>query len=429
MSKTLKVAANVPSSIPFQKEYSAIFRFAYERWGENKTEVQIRYEVKSRWKKTVNCWIAQNAIKTAKQEYDAHQAQLATGQRKKKVIWGGRKNFEKRTKDEISKAEYDKARLRPVIIQGEVQYDSNRLFDFSKLKDNIIIYKPNRRTKVEYSFITGKNQDKEIQYLINNIGVIPIQVLLKEGQICFIYDQEKAPITKNIKDRILGIDMNTSNMGATIVDFKNGKEILVKTNIFKISKATRKNDSKRNHETKEIAHNIIKMARHYRCSEVSMEELTMGAVDVGLGKNFNRLCNNEWNRELFQWTIKKLCDKYNIKCKMINCAYSSTIGNILHRDLPDPCAAAWEIARRGKYQYVKELCMYPKVDFSKIDILNRWKKEGVDLTKSIDWKELHDKLKDSGLKYRVALESLKSSVRDFCCMKTGIIIYSNFSIP
>ena len=265
--------------------------------------------------------------------------------------------------------------------------------------------------------------------LINNIGKIPIQVLLKEGQICFSYEQEKEVIATKIKDRILGIDMNPNNIGITIVDFKNNQEVLIKSKVFKISNKTRQHDNKRNYETKEIAHQIIRIAKHYRVSEISIEELAMGAKNAGLGKNFNRLCNNEWNRELFQWMIRKLSDKNNILLKEINCRYSSTIGNILHRNLPDPCAAAFEIARRGKFQYIKKLCMWPQVDFSKIDILNLWKKTGIDLTKSIDWKALHYGLKNSKLKYRVSLDELKSSVRDFRCMNTGVIIYSDFSIP
>ena len=161
MQKTLKVVADVPSDIPFQREYSAIFRFSYERWSEGYKEIMIRWLATNRWR-NINCWLIQNAILSAKQEYKAHQAQNTSGQRKKKVIWGSRKNFDKRKKGEISKAEYQKARLRPIIIQGDIEHKSNRLFDFSKLRDNIITYKPNRRTKIEYTFITGKNQDKEI---------------------------------------------------------------------------------------------------------------------------------------------------------------------------------------------------------------------------------------------------------------------------
>ena len=172
------------------------------------------------------------------------------------------------------------------------------------------------------------------------------------------------------------------------------------------------------------------MAIHYQCEAIALEELTMGSRDAGKGRNFNRLCNNEWNREQFQWLIKKLCDKYNIKCIPVNCAYSSTIGNILHRNMPDPCAAACEISRRAKYKYVKKLCIYPEVNFSEIPILNQWKKEGLnDLTDCDSWKDLHDKLKNSAIKYRVPLDCFTQFlVSDFSSTKSGIVIYSNFII-
>ena len=72
--------------------------------------------------------------------------------------------------------------------------------------------------------------------------------------------------------------------------------------------------------------------------------------------------------------------------------------------------------------------MWPLVDFSQIEILNLWKKQGIDLTKSINWKALHLGLKNSKLKYRVSLDELVSSVIDFYCKNTGVVIYSNFSI-
>ena len=416
MQKTLKLRADV-NNIPFQREYSAIFRFAYERWIDEYTEKQIRSEVKARWP-DINCWIAQCAILDAKTQYTAH---LATKHRSKKVIWGTRKLFDKRQRDEITNEEFKKARLRPVIIQGEALNKSNRLFDFSKLSENILIFKPNKYTRIEYKFYSSKDQNTELLYLIKNIGIMPIRVMLKDNWICFSYEQEQSP-SITIKDRILGIDMNPSNIGTTIIDFKNNQETLIKSNIYKISKDTRTDDAKRNHETIQLAHNIIKLAKHYRCSEISLEKLTMGANNAGLGRNFNRLCNNEWNRELFQWNIKKLCDKYGIICKFVNCAYSSTIGNILHRDLPDSCSAAWEIARRAKYQFVKVLCMYPPADFSKISILNHWKKDDIDLTSSISWIDLHNRLKTSKLKYRVELCKLLCSSLDFCCKQSGITI-------
>ena len=425
MQKTLKLTAEV-IDIPFQLECSAIFRFSYERFSEARTEKEVRALIKIRWPH-VNCWLCQCALLCARQEYKAHQTQQQNGQRKHNVVWGGRATRKQYLDKEISKDDYKKAKLRPVVSQGEKGEKSNRLFDFTRLHDNIVIYKPNSETKIEYKFITGANQKQEINYLIANIGKIPIQVLLKEGQICFTYEQEKAIPINKIANRIIGIDQNPNKIGVSIIDFINNQEILVKAVCFKISSEARTDDNKRNYETIQIAHKIIKLAKHYRCAEIALELLTMGAKDNGKGRNFNRLCNNQWNRTQFQWIIKKLCDKFAIKLKEINCAYSSTIGNILHRNLPDPCAAAWEIARRGKFLFVKQLCMFPSVNFSQIDILDQWKKTGIDLTKSINWIDLHNGLKNSKLKYRVAIDELKSIAIDFCCRKSGINVYSNFT--
>ena len=433
---TLKVEADV-KDIPYQYEYSSIFRFAYERWVEGKTEIDIRALVKQIWttrntnstakhKVDVNCWLAQCAIKEAKKEYKAHKEQIKSGQRKKKVIWGGRNNFEKLKNNKITKDVFKKLRLRPLVVQGEQQYESNRLFDLNNIKNGIITYWPNRYTSIDYKFKIHPYQIDQINYISQNIGILPIQVLLKEGQICFSFEQEKQVLLNQIENRILGIDMNPNYIGISIVDFKNNKETLVKSICYKISNNTRRNDNKRNHETIQIGHNIIKVAKHYRCNQISIEDLTMGSKDNGLGKNFNRLCNNEWNRNQLVWTIEKLSDKNNIVFKQVNCAYSSTIGNIMNRYLFDPCASAFEIARRGHYQYVSELCMYPPVKFSEINILNQWKKEGYDFTKCINWKVLHDDLKSSKLKYRVMLDDIKSSIRDFCCRNSGISILSNF---
>jgi hypothetical protein len=111
--KTLNLKANVPSNIPFQREYSAIFRFSYERFIELKTEKQIRPEVKIRWPK-VNSWMAHCAILSAKAEYKAHKALIQSGQRKSKVIWGSKKNFDKKKRRNI-KSRISKSKITTYI--------------------------------------------------------------------------------------------------------------------------------------------------------------------------------------------------------------------------------------------------------------------------------------------------------------------------
>lgn len=417
MYKTLKLKADL-LNIPYQKEYSAAFRFSYERFYEGiDLYKEIENKVKINWP-TLGCWLQRMAILDAKSQYESHIALKRT----KKVVWGGRDNLLKLSQGKISKDQWDELRLRPITIQGEANSKSNRLFNFSELDKNILIYKPNKKTKILIPFKIGKNQKKEIAYLMKNIGVIPIQVQLKKNQICFSYEQEKEPI-KVISNRIMGIDMNPNYIGISIVH----NDKLIKSKFFKWSDKARKNNNKRIHETNQIAHSIIQIAIHYRCETISLEELTMGSKNSNKGKIFNRLCNNEWNRELFQWQINKLCDKYGIKCISVNAAYSSTIGNILHRYLPDACASSMEIARRRKFKFTKKLCLYPKTNFNQIAILNQWKEEGLlNLTDITSWVDLHKQIKNSKIKYRVPLTDFKYLVSDFQSIKSGITSYSDF---
>jgi hypothetical protein len=291
-----------------------------------------------------------------------------------------------------------------LVIQGEKKEHSNRLFDFSRLSENILIYKPNKKTHIVIPFKIGYNQKKEIEYLLRNISQIPIQVTLKKNQICLTYEQEKEIPHSQISGITLGIDNNPNYIGVNIS--RNGVDIY--NTVFSWSNKARKNDNKRKHETIQIAHRIIALAVHFHVSLVALEDLTMGARDAGLGKNFNRLCNNEWDRNEFTWQIKKLGDKNNIKVLEVNCAYSSTIGNVMYRHLPDPCAAGKEIARRGQNKFVKSLCMYPEVDFTNLPVLTQWK-------------ELHNVLKNSKIKYRVPLEGISSDVFRFSSVRSGIL--------
>jgi len=481
MIKTLKLIADT-KDIPFQREYSAIFRFAYERYYENiivtskvdgktikqdtkiyalvaemwrtdqellavaeptwlvkggnirkiggkllKTNKELVDRINSREQKNIGSWMAWNAILDAKAQCKAHKSQEKTKQRTHKVVWGGKDVKKAYDAGNITKEAYKNFKLRPIVIQGQKQSESNRLFDFSRLCDGVLVFMPDKYTNIEINFTAGANQQVELAYLVDNIGKIPIQVQLKNGQVCLAFEQELAPAQKKIKDRIGGIDLNPNYIGFTIVDFKEGKEELVKTICFKFSNKTRRNDAKRRYETIQIAHAITKLANHYRCSEISLEELTMGAKNTGKGKNFNRLCNNQWNRTLFQWNIKKLGSKFGIEVKEVLAAYSSTIGNILHSDLPDPCAAAWEIARRAKFQFIEKLCMYPDTNFSQVPVLNLWKKQGIELDYD-SWSGLHKQIKSAKLKYRTLLSDFNYAVQDFCSSTSGITVFSNFSL-
>jgi hypothetical protein len=436
MLVTLKIKTQV-LDFPFQREYSSVFRYAYERTKEGLDQKQIRALAKEIWsnpqsnnEQGTNSWIVQCAIMDAQAQHAAHEAQIELGQRRPgPVVWGGAKNLKLRAESKITKTEWRRLRLRPMCLQGEAVKKSNRLFDFSGLAEGIITYKPNRHTKLEIPLqVVSKNQAKKLAYIASRIGQIPIQVQLKAGQVCLTYEQEKCADTKAlVANRILGIDQNPNSVGITVMDFKDGKSKIIHAEQISWSNSARANDAKRDHETTQIAHAIIRLARHYRVSEIAIEKLTMGARDAGLGRRFNRLVNNQWNRCQFDWCLTRLCDQYRIELTHVNCAYSSTVGNLTHRSLPDACGAATEIARRAHYKYQKSLCMFPPFNVNTIIPVNQWKNEGIDLSHCGSWVDIHNSIKNAKLKYRVQLSSLQSAVLRFLSTSSGLLRYTQFA--
>ena len=138
--------------------------------------------------------------------------------------------------------------------------------------------------------------------------------------------------------------------------------------------------------------------KHLRVDKVFVEELKFKNGDKKKGKGFNRLVINKWKRSTFDRILAKYYKTYKV-----NAAYSSTIGNVLNPTLPDPVAASTEIARRGyRLTISKNGQFYPELP-AKSYIEDRWKKPDVPDFK--EWKELHDWLKLTGLKYRVDVGS------------------------
>jgi IS605 OrfB family transposase len=436
MITTLKLSTPI-DVFPFQRQYSSVFRAAYKRASDGLGQLAIREYIRDRnlsnTKKTnqapLNSWLTQCAILDAISQYDAFDAQVKKGLRKTtNVVWGRKENMKARTDGKITRDEWKALRLRPMKIQGEKLQKSNRLFDFTRLKENILVFKPNATTRVEIPFVcSSPNQIKQIDYLCENIGNIPIQVQLQKGSVCLTFEQEKEPISNLLPHRKLGIDQNPNYIGVSIVDFIDGHEKLIKSFVYKWSNDARQNSNKRDHETKEIAHSIVRMAAHYKVSEIGLEKLSMGAKDAGKGADFNRLVNNEWNRTLFSQIVTKQATKYGIGIFVVNPAYSSTIGNVMHADQPDPAASAWEVARRVYHKHKKSLCLYPKLDKEYLENLNLWKKSDLDISQIHDWPGVHRAIKKAKLKYRVQISQLKSSVSRFSSIKSKILFYTDFA--
>mgnify|MGYP003539753143 CR=1 FL=1 len=203
--------------------------------------------------------------------------------------------------------------------------------------------------------------------LLTNDKKLPVSFKLTTTHIFITYDENRLERevlqNKKIVDRVLGIDMNPNYIGTSIQ--QNNK--ILSTKLYDLSKLTIKSkeassskkskylDNKLDHETIHIAKDIIAYARSNNVSTIAIENLSFKQGNSGIGRGFNRLTNNKWKKNLFTRVLVKYATLYKIKIKYIVAAYSSTVGNLLNPQYPDPIASSIEIGRRATGQFYPAL--------------------------------------------------------------------------
>ena len=391
--------------LDYQRVYSSIFRSAYKN--ANLSQKEIRTKLKERFPNE-NCWLIQCAIIDALAQHKAHKAQYKSGQRKKPVIWGGRTNFNKLNNGELTNDEWKTLRLRPITIIGEANHKSNRLFNFD-LENQLLQFKPNKNTKILFDLKhLGKNQIQMLNELQQRIGLIPITIKFTTNT-CHISYEPEIKNTEVKLEKYLGIDLNPSRIGCSIIGIKH----IYKSWSYEISKETRSNDNKRNYEIIQVLHSIVNQAMHYKCKGIVIEKLTMGAKDQNKGRVFNKLVNNQWNTALVREILNKLCKINGIELIEVNCAYSSTVGNLVY-NIYDPCASACEIARRGMSGI-----FLPEFNLDFVESLNLRNGSNESFDGIDNWIIAHKYIKTRKLRVRVPLGELQKSFR-FQSRNSGI---------
>lgn len=394
-----------------RKQQSCIIRYSFNRFKEKLNEKEIRF--KTKLLNNVNLldsWFVQCGIKEADFVFKRNL--------ENKVIFGGKYNWKQFISKKIIKSEFKENRILPLSVQGEALKFGNRKFEFDIIENNQIIFKYKRGIKIQLklpkirkgylkllSLLEEKSKNKEV----------PFSIKLTQKEIFISFDENliKNNYVKNQK-RIISIDLNPSELGYSILEFKEDNNFKVlETGIFNISKLTKKlnlssdnpkqnyQNNKRKFEILEISKFLINKSIHFSCCKFIIEDLEIKSQNHLKGRNFNRLVNNFWCRNILINNLQKRCNINDINLVKVNPAYSSIIGNLVNIKYPDPISAAIEIGRRGYFKYVKDQ-FYPKL-INKEVLSNRWK-EAKEWSYQ-NWKELFQLLKNSKLKYRVSRES------------------------
>ena len=426
----------------YMKQYSSVQHFVYNRINDCKSQKDIKQQIKTLNNiNLLDSWFIQCSF------YDIPKVD--------KVIFGGKKNYFQRLKNNISKEEFKSKRLSFIYSIGEVVNKSvkgNRKFHIEQDLENII-FKPNKSTKINLKLI-GLNKRKQILsklYQKQERKEIKIAYKLDLEYIYVIFEENDVYNyeTKFIKNRVLALDLNPNYIGWSIVDWKSESEFdVIKSGVYSIKKLNDKDfnlknkgystdskerkyiSDKRNFESIQIVKNIVNKSIYYKCQIISIEDLSIKSSDKELGKRFNKLVNNSWCRNAFVNNLTKRCNIHNIKLLKVKPDYSSFIGNFLYRSLhlPDMVLASIEIGRRGyefynqyisKTKEIKKNIVRPNLSmFNKLYLksLEEFKLQPI----YKDLIELYYFFKKSKLKYRLSIDSFNLQFSRFTSDKSYI---------
>ena len=437
---TLKIkyhSQNKEEILNYIKNYNNVVKFTYNRLlgNGNLKSKEISVLQKSMNNILVDSHFKNSAIFDSKA--------LIKRNENNKIIFGGKKLFIQRQQNKISKEEYEIQKLIPLFSVGESLYKGNR--KFSIIDDNCILFKPTRNEHFILELeCVGKNYRNYLNKLIKlqDNKKTPITYKLDTEYIYITFDLNELKNTdkkeEKVTDRYFAIDMNPNYAGFTVIDWKSSEEYkIIDKGAISLKSLNNYDDSlkgkgfssdskerkyvsnKRNYEVIDISHKLVKIAEFYKCEYFVMEDLSIPSKNNGKGKKFNKLCNQQWCRNIFVNQIKKMCKLNDIGILEVIPNYSSFIGNMIYRkeNLPDFVLSSIEISRRGyefNHQYIlkdkeqKKNIVYGNFDENRLIYSQSLEEIGINIGFS-SFQELYDKIKNSKTRYRVSLDDLKES--------------------
>lgn len=442
--------------------YNNVLRFTYNRKVDNPsiTDVELNTLQKSMNNVFLGCWFLSSARVEVKEMLESidelnkindeeHQVD------KKHIVFGSKKLFVSRCNGLISREDYLVEKQHPLYSVGEYKQKGNRYFRI--ISNNTIVFQPNRKTHI--NLCVGSINKKYKSYInklvaLQNNKLIPITYKLDTDYAYLTFDLnciKEYKEYKPIKNRVFAIDMNPNFIGYSVVDWKDEESYSVissgmfslkplndRRNNLHISSSDNKHNyftNKRKYEVIEIAHQLVKLCKHYRCELFSLEKLSMKSSDKERGTKYNKLVNNQWCRNVFVQQIEKMTKSMHIHLIKVKPEYSSFVGNILYRkeNLPDPVLSSIEIGRRA-YEFNLQYCInskshkknivFPDFDLNKATIQESLEElEYCGQVKS--WTDLYSEMKKSKFKYRLLLDDLpQSRVSSINYKKRRMILYT-----
>ncbi len=321
----------------------------------------------------------------------------------RKVVFGGRKNLQDRTKGVISKEEWRESRLLPLVFYGETNRFGNRFFDLRNINNGEILFKlEGSKIRIPISINANKHKrDLEAITHYCSLKQIPVTIKLSHNRIWISYDETclsgsltsskdfiryEGEVRSKRLDRYLAIDSNPNCLGYCIVD--RDLNILYKGALELDSGISQ---DKRRYEIAHCVKFLFGLVKSYRVSYVVIEDLS--GIDRGSYGNraSNRKNKLEWCRNLIYDLVRRRCNESQTVLREVKAYYSSFIGNLIYNEY-DPIASSIELARRGINKYKKSCAILPV--FSREKILTDKIDRNFNLESYESWQDLYRAIRD-----------------------------------
>lgn len=314
------------------------------------------------------------------------------------VIFGGRKNFEKRQKNEITQMEWKELRNGRISSRGDatkggnpnlrviktengfaLQVISNRKIQTGKTftyeKTIMPLYIATKRCK-KTGLLKGRKYPEIMRRILEKGSAYEVEILKRNGKyyVHIVVKDEIPVVNKNIYG-YLGTDTNIDGLALCHVNLKGSPlhfEWVGDGGLQYYS------SDKRENKIWEMAHYVINYCLKHNLGLVieDLEEMNNRQMDKRLQRKIHQFCYKKILK-----CIEALCIRYGVKLIKVKPQYTSVIGRLKYQTkyrVNVHLSAAFVIARRA-------LDLNEKVPDKLISILTREQKEK--LREQNEWKQ------------------------------------------
>ena len=347
------------------KKFSSCYRYAYNRLLEGHKRKELKKHLQKVFK--LNSRYCDDAIFKAQSLINSCRER---GQNPKKVIFGGRRLFEKLKKKHINSEQREKLKQKWEERRKGCLYSRGDKSKKGNLNTRIIFEKEGLKLRIntgDRSWIianikrnVNRQNDKWTQFIARLIEAektgeyfpYSVEIKLINRQIyAFISLEEELPkepvITK--EEGIIGIDINAKPFHIALTTIKPDGN-LQSVNKISLHKLINKTRNQREYLSWQIAHQIVEIAI-VQNKAIAIEKLdTIPKGNKGDGSKKLRKIKQQWIYRGILEKIKTIAKREGVEVIEVNPAYTSIIGMLKYApqyNFDKDTAGAYVVARRG----------------------------------------------------------------------------------